>query len=277
MFKNILIPQDGSRHSKTALTYGIGLAKRFDARVIGLYVVDVVAMEGPYLHDISGSLGFEPFLNFSTKMREVLENRGQAVLKEFREICEQEKVDYDSIQEFGIVTNAICERAKVADIVIVGSRGINVQFDYGLLGSTTEGVIRKSPKPVIIVPDEYKKLKNPLLAYDGSFRASRAMHSAAEFVKILELPLTVVVASRNGNSEMLLKEAKEYLGPYNIQPKYISLKGDAPEEIVKYYKDNNHDILFMGMSSHSKIVEMVVGSTTEYVMRKVTGPVFLER
>jgi nucleotide-binding universal stress UspA family protein len=33
----------------------------------------------------------------------------------------------------------------------------------------------------------------------------------------------------------------------------------------------------MGVTSHSRIVEMVVGSTTEYVMRNVNGPVFLER
>ncbi|MBI5047667.1 MAG: universal stress protein [Deltaproteobacteria bacterium] len=277
MFKNILIPQDGSKHSRAALAYGIWLARKFDAKVIGLYVVDVVAMEGPFLHDLSGSLGFEPFLNFSTKMREILENKGTGILKEFKEICEREKVAHDSAQDFGIVTNAICEKAKLADIIVMGRRGINIQFEYGLLGSTTEGVIRKSSKPVIIVPDEYKELSKPLLAYDGGFTSSRAMHSAAEFVKILKLPLTVLTISRDGNSETLLKEAKEYFKPYNIQPQFISVKGDAPQEIVKYYKENNHDLLFMGVTSHSRIVELVLGSTTEYVMRSVNGPVFMER
>lgn len=277
MFKNILIPQDGSKHSRAALCFGIWLAKRFNAKIIGLYVVDVVAMEGPFLHDLSGSLGFEPFLNFSTKMREILENKGQGILKEFREACEKEKVVYDSAQDFGIVTNAICEKAKTADIIIMGRRGINIQFEYGLLGSTTEGVIRKSPKPVIIVPDEYKKPSKPLLAYDGGVTSSRAMHSAAEIVKTLKLPLTVLTVSKDKNGEMLLKEAEGYFKPYNIQHQFISLKGDAPQEIVKYYKENNHDILFMGVTSHSRIVELVLGSTTEYVMRSVNGPVFLER
>jgi len=277
VFKNILIPQDGSKHSRAALAYGTWLARKCDAKVIGLYVVDVVAMEGPFLHDLSGSLGFEPFLNFSTKMREILESKGQGILKEFAETCQREKVAYDSIQDFGIVTNAICERAKTADIIIMGRRGINIQFEYGLLGSTTEGVIRKSPKPVIIVPDEYREIKKPLLAYDGSFTASRAMHSAAEFVKTLKLPLSVLTVSKDKNGETLLNEAKEYLKPYNILPQFISIKGDALQEIVRYYKENNHDLLFMGATSHSRIVEMVLGSTTEYVMRSVNGPIFLER
>ena len=277
MFKNILIPQDGSKHSRSALAYGIWLARKFDAKIMGLYVVDVVAMEGPFLHDLSGSLGFEPFLNFSTKMREILETKGQGILNEFKDTCERENVSYDSVHDFGIVANTICERAKLADMIIMGRRGINIQFEYGLLGSTTEGVIRKSSKPVIIVPDEYNELSKPLLAYDGSFTASKAMRSVAEFVKILKLPLTVLTVSRDKNGETLLKEAQDYFKPYNIQTQFVLLKGDVPQEIVRYYKEKKHDILFMGVTSHSRIVEMVVGSTTEYVMRSVNGPVFLER
>ena len=277
MFKNILIPQDGSKHSRAALAYGTWLARKCDAKVIGLYVVDVVAMEGPFLHDLSGSLGFEPFLNFSTKMRDILESKGQGILKEFTENCQREGVVYDSVQDFGIVANTICEKAKLADMVIMGRRGINIQFEYGLLGSTTEGVIRKCSKPVLIVSDEYKEVTKPLLAYDGSFTSSRAMHSAAEFVNTLKLPLTVITVSKDGNGEALLNDAREYFKPYDIQPQFVLLKGHAPQEIVKYYKEHDHDILFMGITSHSRIVEMVLGSTTEYVMRSVNGPVFLER
>lgn len=277
MFKNILIPQDGSKHSRAALAYGTWLARKCDAKVIGLYVVDVVAMEGPFLHDLSGSLGFEPFLNFSTKMREILESKGQGILKEFTETCQREEVAYDSIQDFGIVSNTICEKAKLADMVIMGRRGINIQFEYGLLGSTTEGVIRKCSKPVLIVSDEYKEVTKPLLAYDGSFTSSRAMHSAAEFVNTLKLPLTVITVSKDGDGEALLNDAREYFKPYNVKPQFMLLKGNAPQEIVKYYKEHDHDILFVGITSHSRIVEMVLGSTTEYVMRSVNGPIFLER
>src|SRR3989344_4831035 len=106
---------------------------------------------------------------------------------------------------------------------------------------------------------------------------SRSMHSAAEFVKTLNLPLTVLTISRDKADETVVKEAKEYFKPYNIQPSYVSITGDAHHEIVSYYKEKNHDILFMRVTSHSRIVEMVLGSTTEYVMRSINGPVFLER
>ena len=38
-----------------------------------------------------------------------------------------------------------------------------------------------------------------------------------------------------------------------------------------------HDLLFIGAYGHSRIVEMVLGSTTEYVLRNAPCPVFLSR
>ena len=53
--------------------------------MIGLHVVDIVSIEGSFFHDISGSLGFEPYLDFSSKMRGVLQERGKALLEAFAE------------------------------------------------------------------------------------------------------------------------------------------------------------------------------------------------
>ena len=92
----------------------------------------------------------------------------------------------------GIVANEICDQARIADLVIVGQRGVNEQFSTGLLGSTTESVTRKSPKPVLVTPLGWKEITRPLLAYDGSQRASAALHAAAELTSSLGLPLTVV-------------------------------------------------------------------------------------
>jgi len=277
MIKNILVPQDGSPYGKAALDYSMWLAKKFGASLTGMHVVDVVALEGPFLHDLSGSLGFEPFLNFSTKMREALESRGKTILSAFEEACIENNADCETQISFGIVANEICDKAKVADLVVVGRRGVNAQFEYGLLGSTTESVLRRSPKPVLVVPEKFTEPKNPLLAYDGSPNASKAMSSAAEWAKTLGLALTVLTVSSIGEEEALLNEARQYLKPYGIEARFVSKKGDAPIVIESYYKDNGHDLLFMGTSHHSRLVEMVLGSTTEHVMRTVSGPFFLER
>ena len=72
MIKSILVALDGSEHADAAAEYALWLGQRLRATLIGLHVVDIVSIEGSFLHDISGSLGFEPYLDFSAKMREAL-------------------------------------------------------------------------------------------------------------------------------------------------------------------------------------------------------------
>ena len=80
MIKNILVALDGSEHSRSAIEHALWFAERFGASVTGLHVIDIVSIDGSFLHDISGSLGFEPYLDFSSKMREVLQERGRTML-----------------------------------------------------------------------------------------------------------------------------------------------------------------------------------------------------
>src|SRR5213078_3454410 len=201
MIKTILVALDGSEHADAALQYALWLAERVRATVLGLHVIDVVSIEGSFLHDISGSLGFEPYLDFSAKMREALAERG---------------VPCDTTLATGIVANEICDQARVADLVVIGHRGVNEQFSTGLLGSTTESGARKSPKPVFVSPMRFKEIRRPLLAYDGSQRASAAMHAAAEVASALSLPLTVIHVAREEAAEgtRVLDEARRYLHSY---------------------------------------------------------------
>ena len=86
MIKTILVGIDGSEHARTATSYALWLA-RSAARLTSwrLHVIDIVSIEGSFFHDISGSLGFEPYLDFSSKMRGVLQERGRALLDAFAE------------------------------------------------------------------------------------------------------------------------------------------------------------------------------------------------
>ena len=278
MIKNILVPLDGSDHSKAALDYGLWLTEKFSGALFGQHVIDTVSIEGTFFHDISGSLGFEPYLDFSTKMREVLEERGKAILEEFSQRCKQKGIRFESFLDMGIIPNEICERSKVADLVVLGHRGINEEFSTGLLGGTAESVTRKCPRPVLVSTKRFKEIERPLLAYDGSQRASSAMESAAEFCAQLHLPLTVIYVPKEEKiGEKVLQEARSYLGSYGIETRYELARGYPEQKIVDYLVNFNYDLLFIGAYGHRRIIEMVLGSTTEYVLRKSPCPVFLNR
>src|SRR4029077_14933446 len=120
--------------------------------------------------------------------------------------------------------------------------------------------------------------ERPLLAYDGSQRASAAMESAAEFCTVLRLPLTILtVTKEEQKAASILQEAKSYLSSYSIETRYETDRGYPEQRIVDYLVKFEYDLLFIGAYGHRRIIEMGLGSTTEYVLRKSPCPVFLNR
>lgn len=278
MIKNVLVPLDGSEHSKAALDYAIWVAQKFDGTLFGQHIIDTISLEGTFFHDISGSLGFEPYLDFSSKMREILDERGKMILDDFAARCEKGGVRFATFLDMGLIANEICERAKLADLVVIGHRGVNEEFSTGLLGTTAETITRKCPRPIFVSTKQFTAIENPLLAYDGSQRASSAMESAAEFCTRLKLPLTVLtVAKEESVARNNLQQARAYLNSYAIDATYQSTRGHPEQKIIEQLVNLNHDLLFIGAYGHRRIIEMVLGSTTEYVLRNAPCPVFLNR
>jgi len=278
MIKNVLAPLDGSEHSTAALDYAIWITQKFSGTLFGQHIIDTISLEGTFFHDISGSLGFEPYLDFSSKMRDILEERGKFILDDFAARCETQGVSYKTFLDMGLVANEICERAKVADLVVIGHRGVNEEFSTGLLGSTAETITRKSPRPIFVSTKQFAAVQKPLLAYDGSQRASSAMDSAAEFCARLNLPLAVLtIAKEEAVASNNLQQAKSYLSGYAIDVTYESTRGHPEQKIIEQLVNHDHDLLFIGAYGHRRIIEMVLGSTTEYVLRNAPCPVFLNR
>ena len=67
------------------------------------------------------------------------------------------------------------------------------------------------------------------------------------------------------------------LASYNLTSSCEVLTGHVPEQIVSCITERGFDLLFIGAYGHSRILEMVLGSTTEYVLRNCPCPVFLNR
>ena len=278
MIKNILLPLDGSEHSHAAFDYALWMTEKFDGTLFGQHVIDTISIEGTFFHDISGSMGFEPYLDFSTKMREALEERGKLILEEFAERCRKSGIKHQTVLDMGLIANEICDRSKIADLVVIGHRGINEDFTTGLLGTTAESITRKCPRPVFVSTKKFKPIERPLLAYDGSQRACAAMESAAEFCTVLSLPLSVLtIAKEDQLAEGILLQAKSYLNSYSIDVHYEKARGYPEQKIIDYLVNFNHDLLFIGAYGHRRIIEMVLGSTTEFVLRNSSCPVFLTR
>ncbi len=132
---------------------------------------------------------------------------------------------------------------------------------------------------MLVCPTEWKGgIEKPLLAYDGSQRSASAMQAAADFCVTLSLPLTVAHVARDEAPAAPASSTRpSATSPRTRCRRRSPVSPATPRAIVATLRSDGHDLLFIGAYGHSRIVEMVLGSTTEYVLRNAPCPIFLNR
>lgn len=145
-FKNILVAVDGSKPSFNATTYAIDLAKRFEAKLFALYVIDLKYNEL--------EMAISPRPERYKEITNVALAKAQLTVDKVRQKADQVNVDTntDVISAVTSVVKDIVEYAKKkeVDLIVVGSRGM-AGFKKMLLGSVASGVVTYAHCPVMVV------------------------------------------------------------------------------------------------------------------------------
>jgi nucleotide-binding universal stress UspA family protein len=276
MSKRILVPTDGSDSASIGVRYAIALAKRIGASISALYVVDIKLLEGPFLRDLSASLGTAPYVNYQNNIAMLLEERGKAALKVVETVAETEGVPFEGQIVTGVVHRCIVEASELADLIVLGRAGEHSAWLEGLVGSTVEAVARRANTPVLVTGIEAPRATGPLLAYDGSNHAKQALKTAADISEDWKTPLSVLCAG-GAEADALIVEAKAYLEDRGVSAEYLRKDGTPGEAIVAVAGDIGAGCVVMGAYGHSKMIELVTGSTTAYTLNHAPCPVLLCR
>jgi nucleotide-binding universal stress UspA family protein len=280
MVKSILIPTDGSDFGKTAITYGISIARKLDAQLTGLHVVDIRLMQGPVFTDISGSIGLPPYQELLPAIESGLDAKAEEILKEFRDQCEAAGIHPETKKVVGVIDETIIEEGRTCcDWVLLAQRGEHFHLDGGaILGSTAQSVVRLSGKPVLVTPGHFREISTMALAYDGSIPADHALKLAAELSQQAAWPLSVVIITDDQTlAARRSQTAKDVLAPYPITSTVIIRAGKEDKELLRFIREGAADLLVMGAYGHNRLRELLLGSTTSSIIRKSTIPVLLTR
>ena len=284
MIKKILIPTDGSANSLTALEYGIYIARKLDAALIGLYVLDVNLIQGPMLTDISGSVGMPPYDGFFDAIETSLNEKADCILKEFQERCKKSGINAEVKKTIGKISSIIIEEAQGADLILMAKKGEHFHLkEGGLLGSVAEAVVRDSGKPVLVTPENFVEIESMALAYDGSDSATKALQLSLKLSEQNAWPLTVIIITSDSKKATALSAQVEEANqkdpdePPIADCEIINLSGKEPDEIIKFIKEGSVELMVMGAYGHKRLRELFLGSTTSHVIRKSPIPVLLTR
>jgi nucleotide-binding universal stress UspA family protein len=279
MFKTILVPIDSSDTSLVAVDYAIDLSRSFDSEIVGISIIDIKKLAGPFRRDLGTSIGgMVPYADFQQNVRQFLEDTARAALDELEGKCNSAGISFTRTTKEGVVGKEIVESAKRCDMISMGMAGEHAFWRDAFLGSNLESVVRQTHKPVLVTPEKYKKITKILVAYDASSFSTKALTACADIAEQMKLPLTVVTVSDDKKvGEDILSQADENLKDCKITYDKVLKDGETVSAILELCKEGSYDLLAMGAYGHSKIRELILGNTTVQIMRKVSCAVLLCR
>ena len=163
-------------------------------------------------------------------------------------------------------------------LIVIGKRGQSADFSKGHLGANLERVARGVHRPVLVASRAFRPIKRFAIAFDGSATSRKAVGMVAVSPLLAGLACDLVMAGQGSAAEQerLEKSASELRKAgfeVNVQRKV----GEAETVLAEHVRDNAIDLLVMGAYGHSRVRQLILGSTTTQLIRTCLVPVLLLR
>lgn len=284
MTANIIALVDGSIYSASVCEHAAWVATRTGTSLELVHVLG--PREAPETQDLSGSIKLgarsallEELAELDAQRARLIGHQGRAILEDAQKIVEDAGIsDVSTRMRHGDVVDTLAELERDAAMIVVGKRGEAADFARGHLGSNLERIVRAAHKPVLVAARAFRPVSKVLVAYDGGVSAMKAVDHIARNRLFMGLPMTIVTvgaqspASKNGLAEAAAKIEAAGL------PVETRLLAGQPEAVLgKLVEDEGFDLLVMGAYGHSRIRNLIIGSTTTELLRSCKVPVLLLR
>lgn len=280
----VLAAIDASTYATSICDHAAWFATRMGAAVELLHVIDRGENTRGRL-DLSGSVGLgasETLLEELARADElqgrIAREHGQSLLEgAARRLRAAGVTEVKLTHRYGEVAETLIELETNADLVVIGKRGESGNFAQGHLGSKVERVVRGSIRPVLVVPRVFMPISRAVVAFDGGSSAAKALAMVAERPAFRDTPCRVVIVGEaNAQTEALAGRAREALAGRPGSDVAI-VPGQVEAALKDQLRHAEGDLLVMGAYGHSRIRELIVGSTTTAMIRTSKLPVLLFR
>ncbi|PZW43092.1 nucleotide-binding universal stress UspA family protein [Humitalea rosea] len=276
--KDILVHLDSTPASPRRLELAAGLARRLDAHLIGLFVIDV---QIPVF--AGGEAGASTAMaEMMTRMQESAAAEAASAETLFRECLRREALRGEWRQQDGLTPWIVATNARYADLVIVGQPDPS---GSGLTGpATVEAALFDSGRPVLMVPyaGRYEgPVRRALIAWNASREAARAVHDALPLLAGAEA-VTVLVIDPDPHAEENRGEPgadiAQHLARHGLKVtvRHV-IRGEIStgETLLNEAADMDADLIVMGGYGHSRLREFVLGGATRTLLGQMTAPVLM--
>ncbi len=274
---------DGSQQSFDSFDQALEIARRLRSRLKCVFVVDSRKTQVPIVYtggtyDISTEriyLPLDPNLRqHYSRIAEDLTEFGKNCLSACVRKAKEAGVEITSSLREGYPTAELCEECKSSDILVVGQRGENAHYTRTIVGSTTEDLVRTSPRPVIIVPGKKREIHRVLFVYDGSRTAENAVRFYVNTMGNLAEDFAMILTGDESTVGGFEEEVR-YLQHHNIPVRVMSPVAQPSEGVPVVAEKENCDLILAGAYGRRKFLDFILGSIAAHLVRKSTIPVLI--
>lgn len=276
--KDILVHLDATARSATRLELAIDLARRHDAHLTALHVVDI----GMPLIAMADGGGGAALAGLIDQMRDTGLADASTIEAAFRERIRREGMQGEWRQAEGMVAEMVTLHARYADLVIVG------QDDPDGPGTATVGlagdILFGAGRPVLVVPyagSVTSTGRRVLVGWNAGREAARAVNDALPLISMADSACVLTVNPRigvGGHGEQpgadialhLARHGATVTVEHRVAP-------DAPDAdlLLNHAADINADLIVIGAYGHSRLREFVLGGVTRTILKQMTVPVLM--
>ncbi len=289
--KRIVFPTDFSDASVQAFPHAFELARHAGAFITVLYV-HIPFADDPYNEALCADV--------ASHVKGFVEGKFAELQAGNQEGPEMELAEVRNISAAAGILEYLGEVS--AEMVVMGTHG-HSRITRFLLGSVTEKVVRYSPIPVLTVGpahEDYRRspfYKNILVPYDFSVHAGAAVGKGLKMARLYGAKVWIIYVveqvtfpgqvkswKENAASEApgLLEELRSSLdselGLSGVKDVEIQVQvghgdGKAHTSICSFIREHEIDLVVMGTYGLSGVEKVLLGSTTERVIRMASCPV----
>ncbi|MBE2166981.1 MULTISPECIES: universal stress protein [unclassified Cobetia] len=277
---------DGSAFAVSVCDAAVWASQRLSAPLSFLHVIDRQEGAGEASSDLSGSIGLGAREHLLEELATLDEQRGRIAQEQGRLMLEAayERAVQAGIaeprprQRNGELVETLAELEDEIRLLVIGKRGEGAEQASEHLGSNLERVIRSLHRPVLVVPGEFNQPTRVLIAFDCSTTIKRAVEvlAASPLLQGAELHL-VMVGAESVEHQAPLDAARDTLTAAGFSVQASFRAGEVEACLREYAKEHAIDMLVMGAYGHSRIRQLLVGSTTTEMIRNATVPLLILR
>lgn len=275
-YRDIAVHLTLDPRNQTRTQLAINLARRFGARVSGLYTVpppNVPYYMGEYIPT-----------ELIQKQMDEAQRASVGARESFLSMCGNAGIEHRWLSSDMAPVEALRLAARASDVVLVGQPDPNpddpASIPYGTDVLPHELALQAG-RPVLAVPyaGEIGEIgRRVLIGWNGKREAARAVHDAMPLLRGAEVVHLVVVApEKKGRTP--LAEITEHLQRHGLRLETAVVDGNGTKKVGQVLmaeaQARGADMLVMGAFGHSRLREMVFGGVTETVLSGMTLPVLL--